>query len=321
MNPWLKSARPKTLPLSISTILIGASLSNFYKPIDWFLFGLLIVIAVSLQILSNFANDYGDFQKGTDQKAQRNDRMLTSGAISADQMKHVLWVLSAFVLFVGCYTVWYGYNQNKESNLVYFGALFVFGLLAIAAAILYTVGKKAYGYYGLGDLFVFLFFFIVSVMGTSIVCGISPTLSTVLGAIGMGLLSVSILNINNYRDLMSDLKSNKKTIAVKLGEKRTLTYQRFLLVFGFLGVFSSIGFYLYQLLNLSGSTYYIEMFLLFGVFSPSAVFLSRYHSEMKALLPGNREELNKLLKNNSLTILLLCLVHFALSLYIGSFFQ
>ena len=106
MNPWLKSARPKTLPLSISTILIGASLSNFYKPIDWFLFGLLIVIAVSLQILSNFANDYGDFQKGTDQKAQRNDRMLTSGAISADQMKHVLWVLSAFVLFVGCYTVW-----------------------------------------------------------------------------------------------------------------------------------------------------------------------------------------------------------------------
>jgi hypothetical protein len=109
----------------------------------------------------------------------------------------------------------------------------------------------------------------------------------------MGFLSVSILNINNYRDLTSDQESNKKTIAVKLGEKRTLTYQRFLLVFGFLGVFSSMGYYLFQLLNLSGSTYYIEMFLLFGVFSPSAVFLSRYHSEMKELLPGDREELNK----------------------------
>jgi 1,4-dihydroxy-2-naphthoate octaprenyltransferase len=124
MNPWLKSARPKTLPLSISTILIGASLSNFYKPIDWFLFGLLIVIAVSLQILSNFANDYGDFQKGTDQKAQRHDRMLTSGAISAEQMKRVLWVLSVFVLFVGSYTVWYGLIKTKSSNLVYFWSAF-----------------------------------------------------------------------------------------------------------------------------------------------------------------------------------------------------
>lgn len=321
MNPWLKSTRPKTLPLSISAILIGASISNFYKPLDWFLFVLLIVIATSLQVLSNFANDYGDFQKGTDQIAERNDRILTTGAIGLKQMKRALWALSAFVLFVGSYTLWYGFKQNTESNPVYFGALFVFGLFAIAAAILYTVGKKAYGYYGLGDFFVFLFFGMVPVIGTSIVCGISPTLNTLLGAIGVGLLSVSILNINNYRDLMSDLKSNKKTIAVKLGEKRTLTYQRFLLVFGFFGVFSSMGYYLFQLLSLSSSTYYVEVFLLFGVFSPSAVFLSRYHSEMKTLLPGNREELNKLLKNNSLTILLLCVVHFALSLYIGSFFQ
>ena len=321
MNPWLKSTRPKTLPLSISAILIGASISNFYKPLDWFLFVLLIVIATSLQVLSNFANDYGDFQKGTDQIAERNDRMLTTGAISLKQMKRALWALSAFVLFFGSYTLWYGFKQNTESNPVYFGALFVFGLFAIAAAILYTVGKKAYGYYGLGDFFVFLFFGMVPVIGTSIVCGIKPTLNTLLGAIGVGLLSVSLLNINNYRDLMSDLESNKKTIAVKLGEKRTLTYQRFLLVFGFFGVFSSMGYYLFQLLSLSSSTYYIEMFLLFGVFSPSAVFLSRYHSEMKTLLPGNREKLNKLLKNHSLTILLLCVVHFALSLYIGSFFQ
>ena len=321
MNPWLNSARPKTLPLSISAILIGASLSNFYTPIDWFLFVLLIVIAVSLQILSNFANDYGDFQKGTDQKAHRHDRMLTSGAISAEQMKRVLWVLSVFVLLIGSYTIWYGFQKNADSNLVYFGALFIFGLLAIAAAILYTVGKKAYGYYGLGDVFVFLFFGIVPVVGTSIVYGLSPNLSLVLGAIGVGFLSVSILNINNYRDLTSDQESNKKTIAVKLGAKRTLTYQRFLLVFGFLGVFSSMGYYLFQLLNLSGSTYYIEMFLLFGIFSPSAVFLSRYHSEMKALLPGDRDGLNRLLKNNSLTILLLCTVHFALSIYIGSFFH
>ena len=321
MNPWLKSTRPKTLPLSISAILIGASISNFYKPLDWFLFVLLIVIATSLQVLSNFANDYGDFQKGTDQIAERNDRMLTTGAIRIKLMKRALWALSAFILFVGSYTLWYGFKQNTESNPVYFGALFVFGLFAIAAAILYTVGKKAYGYYGLGDFFVFLFFGMVPVIGTSIVCGIKPTLNTLLGAIGVGLLSVSLLNINNYRDLMSDLESNKKTIAVKLGEKRTLTYQRFLLVFGFFGVFSSMGYYLFQLLSLNSSTYYIEMFLLFGVFSPSAVFLSRYHSEMKTLLPGNREKLNKLLKNHSLTILLLCVVHFALSLYIGSFFQ
>jgi len=319
-NPWVLSARLRTLPLAFSSVLLGISIANFYTPVHWDLFVLVLLIATGLQILSNYANDYGDFVKGTDQKASRSDRMLSAQKIKPAEMKRVLQFLSLGILGLGVFTLLYTYRNYGLSSATLWG-LFFCGLVAIGAAVFYTVGKKAYGYSGLGDVSVIVFFGLLPVVGISLLMGLEPKSTTWIGGLGVGLLSAAVLNINNYRDLNSDKTTGKITVAVKLGPKHTLTYQRFLLILGYLGVFGSFGFYLYQILNLSGSSYYIEMFLLFGVFSPSAVFLSRYYSEMRSLSPGDREGLNLQLKRVSLTVFLLCFVHFGLSFYVTSMFR
>lgn len=319
-NPWVQSARLRTLPLALSSVLLGTSLSNLHGPIYWDLFSLVVLISVGLQILSNYANDYGDFLKGTDVKAGRNDRMLSANKISPIQMKKALIGLSGAILGLGIFTLMYAFRTYQISSYA-IGVLLFFGLLAIAAAVMYTVGKKAYGYSGFGDVSVILFFGIVPVVGIGVLMGIGPQPSLWLGGIGVGLLSAAVLNINNYRDLHSDKKSGKRTLAVSIGPKATLQYQRFLLILGFIGLFGSLAFDLYQLLRLRTSTSYIEMFLLFGIFSPSAVFLSRYYSEMRGLKPGDRDALNMQLKRVSLTILILCGIHFGLSFYVTSLFR
>lgn len=320
MNPWIQSARLRTLPLALSSVFLGTSLVNFYKTPHWDLVVLVVLISIGLQILSNYANDYGDFVKGTDTKAVRNDRMLSANKITPESMKKVLIGLSGFLFGLGVFTLMYAYRKYDINTEVLFSLLLV-GVLAIAAAIFYTVGKKAYGYSGLGDLSVILFFGIVPIVGIGLLMGLQPSTSFWLGGLGLGLLSSAVLNINNYRDLVTDKKSGKRTLAVKLGIKKTLQYQRFLLILGFIGVFGSFAYYLNVLLSLNNSTYYIEMFLLFGIFSPSAVFMSRYYSEMRELKPGDREGLNLQLKRVSMTVLLLCLVHLALSFYVTSMFR
>ncbi len=316
-NPWVQSARLRTLPLAISTVLLGSSLALLHGSLHWDLFGLVLLIAVGLQVLSNYANDYGDFMKGTDQKAARKDRMLSAELIQPESMKRAIIWLSGLLLGLGIFTLLYTYRTYSISpGSLWF--LFALGILAIAAAVFYTVGKKAYGYSGFGDLSVLLFFGFIPVVGITLLMGVRPEMHIWLGGLGSGLLSTAVLNINNYRDLNSDKKNGKHTLATKIGPKATLQYQRFLLLLGFTGVFLSFGIYLYQLLSISGANYYIEMFLLFGVFSPSAVYLSRYYSEMRELKPGDREGLNLQLKRVSLTVLLLCAVHFGLSLYLSS---
>lgn len=319
-NPWIQSARLRTLPLALSSVLLGTSLANFYVAPHWDLVGLVVLISVGLQILSNYANDYGDFVKGTDTKASRSDRMLSANKINPESMKRVLIGLSGLLFGLGVFTLMYAYRTYEIEPAVVFSLLFI-GVFSIAAAVFYTVGKKAYGYSGLGDVSVILFFGVVPVIGIGLLMGLQPKTSIWLGGFGSGLLSSAVLNINNYRDLFSDKKSGKRTLAVKLGVKKTLQYQRFLLVLGFVGVFGSFAFYLNQLLSLNNSTNYIEMFLLFGVFSPSAVFMSRYYSEMRELKPGDSEGLNLQLKRVSMTILLLCVVHFTLSFYVTSMFR
>ncbi len=319
-NPWVQSARLRTLPLALSSVLLGTSLSNLHGPVYWDLFALVVFISVGLQILSNYANDYGDFLKGTDTQAGRKDRMLSANKIRPQQMKQVLIGLSGAIFGLGIFTLMYAYRTYGLSSYAV-GILLFFGLLAIAAAVMYTIGKKAYGYSGFGDVSVILFFGIVPVVGIGVLMGVGPQPSLWLGGIGVGLLSAAVLNINNYRDLNSDKKSGKRTLAVSIGPKATLQYQRFLLILGFVGLFGSLAYDLYQLLRLESSTSYIEMLLLFGVFSPSAVFLSRYYSEMRTLKPGERDALNLQLKRVSLTILILCVIHFGLSFYVTSLFR
>ena len=317
-NPWIISARPKTLPLAVSGVVLSLSFAlQQVEFINWWLVGGICLVAIGLQILSNFANDYGDFQKGTDMLAKRDDRMLTTGAISQKAMKNTLWFLSVLIFLIGTSTLYYSFSVGNLNTSGVYGIL-ALGILAIIAALLYTIGKNAYGYYGLGDLMVFLFFGLIPVQGGLLVLGGSLNIGVVLGAIGIGALSVAVLNTNNYRDLETDKKSNKQTIAVWLGEKNTIRYQKLLLVFGFLGIVSSYIFYINQMFKERTSTHYLEMLLVFFVFLPTAVFLSRYFSEMQGLKPGNREEINPLLKRFSLTALLLCGIHLALSVYLRS---
>lgn len=317
IKPWLIAARLRTLPLAVSGILLGTSIAQLRKPIDISVVLLAVLTAVLLQILSNFANDYGDFVKGTDSKADRQDRALASGAINVLQMKRAVLFTGILAFMLGITLI---YRSFQLSLLTLDSAYFLFGmgLFSLAAAVLYTIGKRAYGYSGWGDFFVFIFFGLLPVLGMSLLLGVEWNLETYLGGCGLGFLSVGVLNLNNYRDIDTDKENGKITLAVRFGPKKTLWYHRFLLIFGFGGVFLSFALYVKSLFDLGGNSSNLELFLVFGVFSPIAVFLARYFSETKLLLPGDREGLNKQLKNLSLTTMLLVFVHLGMVNYIIS---
>lgn len=317
IKSWLLAARLRTLPLAVSGILLGTSIAQLRKPIDFSVVILAVFTAVLLQILSNFANDYGDFVKGTDSKASRSDRALSSGAIGVSQMKRAVFVTGFLAFFLGISLIYRSFKlQLLTENSAYF--LFGMGLFSLAAAVFYTIGKRAYGYSGWGDFFVFVFFGLLPVLGMSLLLGVELSLESYLGGCGLGFLSVGVLNLNNYRDINTDKDNGKITLAVRLGPQKTLWYQRFLLIFGFGGVFLSFALYIKSLLDVSGNSSNLVLFLVFGVFSPIAIFLARYFSETKLLLPGDRDELNKQLKNLSLTTMLFVFVHLGMVNYIIS---
>ena len=218
---YIKAARLKTLPLAIASPLVGISLAIFdgSNHFNWLSAGLCILVAILLQVLSNFANDLGDFQKGTDQKAGRTDRMLSSGGITEQSMKWVIAYLALFTLISGVALI--SISVRTTGQYIYFLGM---GLTAITAAITYTVGKKAYGYYGLGDVFVFLFFGLMAVVTTFFI--LTQTISSIAWIAGasMGFFATMVLHINNTRDLKSDQENNKNTIAVKLGFQGSRIY-------------------------------------------------------------------------------------------------
>lgn len=230
---WISAARPRTLPLSISGILIGAGFALREGVFNATIFSLSLLTTLGLQILSNFANDYGDGVKGTDNEERLGPmRALQSGLITDKEMKTAM-IWTAAITFVLATTLILSAFEPAELTYVF---LFLFlGVLAIAAAIKYTVGKTAYGYRGLGDLFVFLFFGLLSAVGSYFLY--SKTLDPwiwVLGAV-IGLLSTAVLNLNNMRDRDSDSNSGKITLAVKLGTKKSKQYH-FLLILVALGL-------------------------------------------------------------------------------------
>ena len=164
LRSWWVALRIRTLPLAISGILMGVFLSMFYYPINYLVSLLAFITAILLQILSNLANDYGDFSKGTDNENRVGpERMTQSGRISPNGMKNAVIIVSVVSLFSGIILIYSATSEvlSTPSLLFYFT-----GLLAIAAAIKYTVGKNAFGYSGLGDVIVFIFFGIIAVAGT-----------------------------------------------------------------------------------------------------------------------------------------------------------
>ena len=219
---WLQAARLRTLPLSVSGILVGSFYAFSQGLINYGILGFALLTTLGLQVLSNFANDYGDGVKGTDNENRIGpQRAIQSGAITVQAMKKGI-IITSVLTFLSAITLIY-LSFGKE-NFVYSVFFFFLGLAAIAAAIKYTVGNSAYGYRGLGDLFVFIFFGLVSVLGCYFLFAKELNALIFLPAITIGLLSVAVLNLNNMRDQVSDAMSGKNTLVVKMGAKNAKIY-------------------------------------------------------------------------------------------------
>jgi len=226
IKSWLKAFRLRTLPLAFSSILLGCFLAAESGTFKWGTAIFALLTTLFLQILSNLANDYGDFVKGTDGDDRVGpERALQSGDISKKEMVMAIFLFSLLALISGiCLLI----VSLKPSNEFWF--FLVLGFLAIAAAIKYTIGKKAYGYQGFGDFFVFIFFGITGVVGTFYLHTQQLIWEILLPASSVGLLSTAVLNLNNMRDYYSDKKCGKKTLVVKIGLAKAKKYHISLIV-------------------------------------------------------------------------------------------
>lgn len=222
LSAWLSAFRLRTLPLSLSGIILAAFMAEYNGLFKLDIFILSVLTTISYQILSNLANDYGDGVKGTDNDDRLGpQRAIQSGAITVSKMEKALQlnILVCIVL-----TVMLVFTAFSGKNALYLILFLVLGLASIYAAIKYTVGKNAYGYSGKGDVFVFVFFGLVSVIGAYVLYAKRIDHVVFLPAVTVGLLSVAVLNLNNMRDIVSDKASNKITLAVKLGLSKAKNY-------------------------------------------------------------------------------------------------
>ncbi|WP_300438730.1 1,4-dihydroxy-2-naphthoate octaprenyltransferase [Christiangramia sp.] len=222
ISSWLNAARLRTLPLSISGILVGSSIAAYNGYFDLAIFSLALGTTLGLQILSNFANDYGDGVKGTDNEDRIGPaRTIQSGLITQKDMLQAMVITAAATLLLAVLLIYASFGSEKLFSALIF---FILGVAAIVAAIKYTVGNSAYGYKGMGDLFVFLFFGLVAVYGSYYLYSHDHEIISLFPAISMGLLSVAVLNLNNLRDRISDKKAGKITLVVKMGDKKGKDY-------------------------------------------------------------------------------------------------
>jgi 1,4-dihydroxy-2-naphthoate octaprenyltransferase len=228
MKHWIQAARLRTLPLSVSGIIVGSFYAMSQSMFNWKIVIFALSTTLGLQILSNFANDYGDGIKGTDNEDRVGPkRTIQSGVITPAAMKHALVITSILTLISAIVLIYVAFkDHNLGFSLFYLGL----GILAIASAIRYTVGNSAYGYRGYGDLFVFLFFGLVSTLGIYFMFAKEMDWFLLLPATAIGFLSVAVLNLNNMRDEASDRKSNKNTIVVKMGGEKAKIYHYFLVI-------------------------------------------------------------------------------------------
>jgi 1,4-dihydroxy-2-naphthoate octaprenyltransferase len=226
IKPWIDAFRLRTLPLALSNTIIGTCLAAADDKFRWSVFGLAALTTILLQIMSNMANDYGDFVNGKD-TAERigPKRMVQSGEITPKIMLRGIIVIGILCVVSGVSLILIGTAGMDITNLLIFGIL---GLAAIVAAIKYTVGKNPYGYRGLGDIFVFIFFGLVGVIGTYFLHTQSYRWDLILPASAIGFLSVGVLNMNNMRDYEQDKKAGKRTIVVAMGKKNAAYYHLFL---------------------------------------------------------------------------------------------
>ncbi len=229
ISTWISAMRLRTLPLSIAGIILAACFANYNGVFKWDIFILALLTTLSFQILSNLANDYGDGIKGTDNEDRIGpERAIQSGDILPEELFNAI-KLNIVISIILAFTLIFAAFGSKHFLLTLLFFLLAIG--SIVAAIRYTVGSNAYGYNGLGDVFVFLFFGVISVIGCYVLFAKQLDHVTFLPAITIGLLSTAVLNLNNMRDRLTDEKANKITLAVKLGERNVKKYHN-VLVFG-----------------------------------------------------------------------------------------
>lgn len=225
---WLHAIRLRTLPLALASILAGSFLAANLNVFRWEILVLASLTTIFLQILSNLSNDYGDTVNGADHADRQGPiRAVQSGLISLPEMKKAMYLFGALSLISGLLLLFVAV-QSITLFLIFLGL----GLAAIWAAITYTSGSNPYGYAGLGDISVFIFFGILGVFGTYFLHSLTLNLSGIWIAIALGLFSTAVLNINNIRDIESDFTAGKKSIPVRIGKKAAVRYNWFLILGG-----------------------------------------------------------------------------------------
>lgn len=307
MKHWIEAARVRTLPLSVSGIIVGSFYAMSQAMFNWNIVLYALLTTLGLQILSNFANDYGDGIKGTDNEDRVGPkRAIQKGTITPFAMKNAMILMSVITLCFAALLIYYAF---KESYLLYSFIFFILGVLAVASAIRYTVGKGAYGYRGYGDVFVFIFFGLVSTFGVYFMFSKQIDWLLLLPATAIGFLSVGVLNLNNMRDEESDRKAGKNTIVVQKGGDWAKNYHYFLIISAMVLVV------LFAVLN----NFHFDQYLFLAAYFPLASHLItvRKNRNPKLLDP----ELKKLaLSTFFLSVLLaLSLIYFVSDIIVNVF--
>ncbi|MDZ7742391.1 MAG: 1,4-dihydroxy-2-naphthoate octaprenyltransferase [Bacteroidota bacterium] len=268
---WIKAMRLRTLPLAMSSTLGGTFMAVGDKRYNALVIGLAILTTLLLQILSNLANDLGDSLKGTDNVNRLGPRRTVQGGeITVREMKSALIIVSGLTLISGIVLILSSLGLDSWLVIVFL----ILGMISIAAALKYTLGERAYGYKGFGDLFVFLFFGLTGVLGTYYLNAHQLPPDTFLMAASVGLLSAGVLNLNNMRDIKNDRLSGKNTIAVIMGPKKAKIYHMIMIIGGLLcGV-------IYTLLNYGSPLQFIYV-LVFPVFIYDLVRIMKNHEPRK----------------------------------------
>ncbi len=285
MKNWIVAFRLRTLPLALSCIGMGTFLAAMVGQFDGLIFSLCITTTIFLQILSNLANDYGDSQHGADShERQGPSRTVQSGAISKKDMFSAILIFGLLSFVSGIVLIYTAFNGLSRDFYIFLGM----GLTAIAAAVMYTMGKRPYGYAGLGDISVMIFFGLVGVCGSYYLFTQQLNNWIILPALSCGCFATGVLNVNNIRDIESDRAAGKKSIPVRIGRKSAVVYHWVLLSVGF----TSTGVLVF--LN-----YFSPYQLLFLLSLPLFVFNGIQVAKRKVV-----QELDPLLKQLALSTLL-----------------
>ncbi len=227
LKHWVAAARLRTLPLAFSSIILGTCLAASNGHYDTLIFILSLLTTLCYQVLSNYANDYGDGIKGSDANRTGEQRAVASGWISSQQMRKAVILFSVLSFVFGS---WLSIIATRDLPIIVTLGFIGLGVLAIIAAITYTVGRRAYGYHGLGDLSVLLFFGYVGVVGSYFLQSNLLNWEVFLPATSLGFLAIGVLNLNNMRDIEEDRKNNKRTLAVLMGLRGAKYYHGALLI-------------------------------------------------------------------------------------------